>query len=85
MTYSPRGLCNSMEGGIQALAMTFANAAAAERQIDRSGPEAVALLTRHLRRERNLNRALAAELQLALQRLAEAEAALRRPRRSARP
>lgn len=81
MTYSPTGFARGLEGGIQALAMTAANAMAAERQIDRSGPAAVARLGSHLLAERRKNRILTADLAIALARLAAVEEALsRRPR-----
>lgn len=88
MTYSPRGFMNGMEGGIQALAMSAFNAARAEREIDRSAPDAINLLVRHLRRERGISKALAAELAWARARIEEleaAQAAATRPRRSSAP
>ncbi|GGE00277.1 hypothetical protein GCM10011390_18870 [Aureimonas endophytica] len=86
MTYNPTRFCHSLEGGIQALAMAAFNAAQQERQIDRSAPQALDLMTRALRRERSISKALAGELEWALARIAELEAAqITRPRRSANP
>ena len=87
MTWNAHGFCRGLEGGITSLAMAASNAAAAERAIDRSAPQAMNLLTRALRRERSLNAALAAELELARARIAELEAAAgsTRPRRSSAP
>ncbi|GGD43872.1 hypothetical protein [Aureimonas glaciei] len=73
MSYNPHNFCRGLEGAIQGFAMAAANAAAQERMIDRSGPAAVACLSSALRAERRLAKALAAELTLALDRLAEAE------------
>ncbi|WP_152048499.1 hypothetical protein [Aureimonas psammosilenae] len=87
MSYNPHGFCRGLEGGIQSLAMAAFNAAQAERQIDRSAPDAIDLMARHLRRERGISRALALELELALARIGELEAAQAstRPRRSSAP
>ncbi|WP_062233636.1 hypothetical protein [Aureimonas sp. N4] len=88
MTYNPTGFCRGLEGGIQSLAMAAFNAAQAERAIDRSAPQAIDLLARHLRRERGISKALAAELAWARARIEEleaAQAAATRPRRSSAP
>ncbi|WP_062234657.1 hypothetical protein [Aureimonas sp. N4] len=86
MTYSPTRFCHGLEGAIQSMAMAAFQSAQTERMIDRSAPDAINLLSNHLRRERKISKALAAELEWAMGRIAELEAAqITRPRRSANP